>query len=75
MAGKVLGDLLPCLEDADVRVAHAAVFAVTRFVQLLRVACPPGWPDRPLTGNHRAQYTRPSFAGVGLPENRMPAGP
>jgi hypothetical protein len=36
MAGEMLSDMLPYLDDPDVRIAHAAVFAVTRFVQLLR---------------------------------------
>ncbi|MEV6930229.1 hypothetical protein AB0M46_37900 [Dactylosporangium sp. NPDC051485] len=36
MAGGVLGDILPYIEDPDVRVAHWALFAVTRFAQLLQ---------------------------------------
>ncbi|MFG2042502.1 hypothetical protein [Dactylosporangium sp. NPDC048998] len=36
LAGEMLGDLLPYVDDPEVRVAHAAMFAVTRFAQLLQ---------------------------------------
>ncbi|MFD0585767.1 RHS repeat-associated core domain-containing protein [Dactylosporangium darangshiense] len=34
LAGRVLGDLLPFLDDPDPRIAHAAVFAVSQFARL-----------------------------------------
>ncbi|MEV0562465.1 hypothetical protein [Dactylosporangium sp. NPDC050588] len=39
VAGDVLDAVLPYLDDADVRIGHAAVFAVTRCVQLLLPEC------------------------------------